>query len=126
MTKTFLAKAVLGVGLAAVLVNAASAHHGWSWAEAEQIELRGTVQSVAVAPPHPTLRVEVKGEVWTVELGNPSQTARAGFDEKSAAAGDEIVAIGNRSSDASERRLKAVRITARDRTYDIYPERIKK
>lgn len=123
-------KAFIGISAAAVaismLMGSASAHHGWSWAEAEQIELRGTVRSVTVAPPHPSLQVESDGQVWTVELGNPSQTARAGFEQGSAAVGDTVVATGNRSRDAGERRLKAVRIVAGERTYDIYPERIGK
>jgi hypothetical protein len=106
--------------------RAAEAHHGWSWAEAEQIELTGTIREVTIAPPHPTLRVETANEgVWTVELGNPSQTSRAGFVEGVAGPGDRIVALGNRSENRNERRMKAVRVTVRDRRFDIYPERIR-
>ncbi|HEY8611002.1 MAG TPA: DUF6152 family protein [Roseomonas sp.] len=119
-------RAILGgVGMA-LGARAAEAHHGWSWAEAEQIELTGTIREVTIAPPHPTLRVETANEgVWTVELGNPSQTSRAGFVEGVAGPGDRIVALGNRSENRNERRMKAVRVTVRDRRFDIYPERIR-
>jgi hypothetical protein len=109
----------------ALLATDAAAHHGWSWAEADQIELAGTIREVAIAPPHPTLRVETAADgLWTVELGNPSQTQRAGFVEGVAKAGDPIVILGNRSADRGERRMKAVRVTVADKRYDIYPERI--
>ncbi|MBP0444097.1 hypothetical protein J8J14_04835 [Roseomonas sp. SSH11] len=117
-------RAFLG-GLAVLLgAGRAQAHHGWSWAEAEQMELTGTIREVSIAPPHPTLRVEGPDGVWTVELGNPSQTSRAGFVEGVARPGDRIVARGNRSQNQNERRMKAVQVTVGDRRYDIYPERI--
>ncbi|MBI0539213.1 hypothetical protein D9599_27150 [Roseomonas sp. KE2513] len=107
-------------------LTGAAAHHGWSWAEDEQQELRGTIREVYVGQPHPTLRVDVPGDgLWLVELGNPNQTARAGFDGNSAKAGDTVQALGNRARDRSERRMKAVRLQVRERTYDIYPERIR-
>ena len=119
-------RAVLGGAAAAMVAGGAAAHHGWSWAEAEQVELSGTIREVTIAPPHPVLRVETPDDgVWTVELGNPSQTSRAGFVEGVARPGDRIIALGNRAENRSERRLKAVRVTVGDRRFDIYPERIR-
>ncbi|WP_051231403.1 DUF6152 family protein [Stutzerimonas azotifigens] len=103
---------------------AAFAHHGWSWAEEEQMELTGTVTRVQIAPPHPWLDVETPDGTWRVELGNPSQTERAGFTAESAREGDTIKATGNRSKDQAEKRMKAVQIEVGGETYDIYPERI--
>lgn len=83
------------------------------------------MREVYVGQPHPTLRVTgPDNQLWTIELGNPRQTASSGFTAESARAGDEVVALGNRARAQGERRLKAVRLTVRDRTYDIYPERI--
>ena len=107
-----------------VAATTAAAHHGWSWAEADQIELKGTIRSISFAPPHPSMEVEAEDGVWRVELGNPNQTKRSGFVEGEAEVGDAIIALGNRSMDTNEKRLKAVRITVGDKTYDIYPERI--
>ena len=109
--------------LTAGFTGLAFAHHGWTWAEAGQIELTGIITSITIAPPHPIIEVDADGEMWTVELGNPANTARAGFVEGSAEIGQEIVALGNRALDG-ELRLKAVRITVNGKTFDIYPERI--
>ncbi|WP_043616759.1 DUF6152 family protein [Ensifer sp. ZNC0028] len=119
-------RGLAGVVIAAVLATGAYAHHGWSWAEADQIELKGTIREISMAPPHPTLQVESTTDgAWHVELGNPRQAERSGFIEGSAKTGDEVVVLGNRSLDPSEKRMKAVRITVAGKTYDIYPERIR-
>jgi hypothetical protein len=115
----------LGVLAAAFGASGAAAHHGWSWAEDEQIELRGTIREVYVGQPHPALRVETAEGLWTVELANPRQTANAGFSANSARAGDQVIAYGNRARNRGERRMKAVRVRVGDRTYDLYPERIR-
>jgi hypothetical protein len=117
---------MVGGALGLLLATGAYAHHGWSWAEADQIELSGTIREISMAPPHPTLRVETETDgVWRVELGNPRLTERSGFVEGVAKVGDPIVAQGNRSLDRSEKRMKAVRITVAGKVYDIYPERIR-
>lgn len=109
-----------------LLVSGAYAHHGWSWAEADQIELSGTIREISMAPPHPTLQVETeKDGLWRIELGNPRQTERSGFVEGIANVGDQIVVLGNRSLDPAEKRLKAVRVSIGGKTFDIYPERIR-
>ena len=119
-------RVIMASMLALPVLSGAAAHHGWSWAEDDQIELTGTIRNIYIGPPHPTLDVETSSDgVWRVELGNPRQTERAGFREGSAKVGDQIVATGNRSQDASEKRMKAVRITVGGKTYDIYPERIR-
>lgn len=104
----------------------ALAHHGWSWAEGEQMTLSGTIKTISMAPPHPTLQVTAAdGAVWQVDLGNPSQTARSGFTGETAKPGDAITALGNRHKDKSKLHMKAVRITIAGKNYDLYPERIR-
>jgi hypothetical protein len=112
------------VGAVAAPSLPAFAHHGWSWAEDQQMELKGTIQKISMAPPHPTLMVAADGVVWRVELGNPTLTARSGFNAKTAKTGDAIVVLGNRHKDKKQMHMKAVRITIAGRNYDIYPERI--
>jgi len=103
----------------------AAAHHGWSWAEEQQTELKGIIKTVSMAPPHPTLHVTAAdGVLWQVDLGNPNQTARSGFAEGSAKPGDAIVVLGNKALDKSKW-MKAVRITVAGKQYDMYPERIR-
>lgn len=122
------ARTLISTGIAAAfMATAALAHHGWSWAEADQIELTGTVKKVVIAPPHPTIDLTATDGVdWHIELGNPGNTARSGFNEQSAKPGDTITVLGNRSLDPEEKRLKAVRVTVGDKVYDIYPDRINK
>lgn len=110
---------------AAILVVTAPAlaHHGWSWTVEELSELKGVIRDVYLGNPHATLDVDVEGEIWKVELAPPRATERAGFTEASARAGDKVTAIGNRSRDQAERRMKAVRIIVNGKTYDVYPDR---
>ncbi|WP_087587099.1 DUF6152 family protein [Nitratireductor soli] len=106
-----------------LLVVPALAHHGWSWTEDGQFRLEGIITDIYIGNPHATLDVDVEGESWRVELAPPSRTIAAGFDEGAAAPGDEVVAIGNRSRDESERRMKAARIIVGGNTYNVYPGR---
>jgi hypothetical protein len=117
---------LIGVGAVAATSLPALAHHGWNWAEDQQSELKGTVKSVSMAPPHPSLKVTgADGKEWLIDLANPNQTERSGFTAASAKAGDAIVVLGNRAKDKAQLWMKAVRITVAGKTYDLYPERIK-
>lgn len=113
--------------LAAILALStvpALAHHGWSWTEDAFTTLEGTVAAVDFGNPHDMLDLAVEGAVWRVELAPPAATARAGFTEDSVKIGDAVTAVGNRSQDPNERRLKAVRITVGGKTFDVYPSRV--
>src|SRR5262245_13723359 len=100
------------VGVLAGVSLPARAHHGWSWAEDEQSELKGTIRSISMAPPHPSLQVvAADGVLWQVDLGNPNQTERSGFTATSAKPGDAVVVLGNRHRDKTKMQMKAVRIT---------------
>lgn len=109
---------------AVTALGTALAHHGWSWTEDGFFELRGTVKSVSVSNPHAIMEVHVNGDVWRVELAPPARTIRAGFTAETAKPGDEVTAIGNRSQDEGELRMKAVRVIAGGQTYDVYPNRV--
>ena len=106
------------------LAAPALAHHGWSWTEDGLFQVEGIIREIYLGNPHAFLDVDVEGELWRVELAPAGATARAGFTEAAAKVGDEVVAVGNRSQDEAERRMKAVRITVGGRTYDVYPGRV--
>lgn len=117
--------AVAGFAAAAFFASSALAHHGWNWAEPEQTEMTGTIVQIYIGPPHPQLQIETADDGrWTVDLGNPRQTQRAGFVQGSASEGDTVVVLGNRSKTPGEKLIKAVRATINGRNYDFYPERI--
>ena len=113
-------------GVAALLVMLAAlpalAHHGWAWTEDGFFELKGVIAEIYVGNPHATLDVDVEGEMWRVELAPPSRTIAAGFTEEVAKKGDEVTAIGHRSRDSQEKRMKAVRLVIGGKTYDVYPD----
>lgn len=113
----------LAAGAALLTARPAFAHHGWSWTEDGFFELEGIIKAIYIGNPHATLDVDVEGEVWRVELAPPSATIRAGFTEDVAKVGDEVVSLGNRSRDETEKRMKAVRITVNGKTFDVYPSR---
>ncbi|WP_274627002.1 DUF6152 family protein [Arvimicrobium flavum] len=116
-----------GLALAGVLVTAAIpalAHHGWSWTEEGMFKLTGKITKIYIGNPHATLDVDAEGQIWRVELAPPSRTIAAGFTEDVAKPGDEVIAIGNRSIDHNEKRMKAVRITVNGKNYDVYPDRV--
>ena len=112
------------VALGAAVFSSAYAHHGWSWTVDEQSELTGTIEDIYIGNPHAVLMVAADDGSWTVELAPPSRTRAAGFDENAAKIGDEVTAIGNRSADQNEKRMKAVQLVVNGTTYDIYPDRI--
>ena len=119
--------ALRNAALAAVLLASswpALAHHGWSWTEDGFFELEGVITAIYLGNPRATLDVDVEGTIWRVELAPPRQTASAGFTEASARVGDEVKAIGNRSRDETEPRMKAVRLVVGGKTYDVYPGRV--
>lgn len=107
-----------------VAAGGAYAHHGWSWTQDGMFRLEGVIAAIYVGNPHATLDADVDGEIWRVELAPPSRTIAAGFSQDTAKPGDEVVAIGNRSRDETERRLKAVRIETGGKKYDVYPARV--
>jgi hypothetical protein len=115
---------VAGLALWVGAAGVALAHHGWSWTEDGFFELDGIIKDIYIGNPHATLDVDVEGEIWRVELAPPSRTIAAGFTEDVAKPGDEVTAIGNRSRDDVEKRMKAVRLIVNGKTYDVYSDRV--
>lgn len=121
---TALTPGAAALAMALLAGGTAFAHHGWSWTQDGFFELEGVITDIYVGNPHATLDVDVEGEIWRVDLAPPSRTISAGFTEDTASAGDEVKAIGHRSRDETEPRMKAVRIIVNGQTYDVYPSRV--
>lgn len=99
------------------------AYHGWAWTSGENIELVGEITEVKLGNPHGLLKVDVDGEVWTVEVGQPWRNARAGLKDGDLAEGVRIRVIGEPSANPAEKRLKVERLFLGDREYVLYPDR---
>jgi len=120
--RVFLSCAIVSIGSALLPVEA-YAHHGWAWTTGENIELTGIIEETKLGNPHGVLKVDVDGEVWTVEVGQPWRNQRSGLKEGDLAKGVEIRAIGEPSADAAEKRLKAERLFLGGEEYVLYPDR---
>jgi hypothetical protein len=114
--------ALLALGLIAP-AGAALAHHGWAWTTGGNLELAGVIEQVRLGNPHGLLEVNVEGESWTVEVGQPWRNERAGLKDGDLAPGVEIRAIGEPAADPADKRLKVERLFLGDREYILYPER---
>jgi hypothetical protein len=101
----------------------ALAHHGWRWAADGNFELTGVIKSARLGMPHGMLEVDVNGEMWTVEAGQPWRHERVGLDEALLKAGTEITVSGARSADENQKLVKAERITIAGKMYNLYPGR---
>lgn len=103
--------------------NSSFAHHGWGWTTGGNIELTGVITSVKLGNPHGRLEVDVNGETWVVEVGQPWRNERAGLMDGDLAEGVEIRVIGEPAEDESDKRLKAERLYLGEREYVLYPNR---
>ena len=101
----------------------ALAHHGWTWTTGGNIELTGIIASVKLGNPHGVVRVDVEGEIWTLEVGQPWRNERAGLKDGDLAEGVEIRAIGEPSAEISDKRMKVERLFLGKREYILYPNR---
>ena len=113
---------VLALGLTAAMAGAL-AHHGWSWTTGGNIDLTGIIKTVRLGNPHGILKIDVEGEEWTAEVGQPWRNKRAGLKDGDLAEGVEIRVIGEPAADVSERRIKVERLFLHKREYILYPGR---
>ena len=114
--------AVLALGLAAPTAGAL-AHHGWSWTTGGNIDLTGIIRIVRLGNPHGILKIDVDGEEWTAQVGQPWRNDRAGLKDGDLAVGVEIRLIGEPAADVSEKLVKVERLFLGEQEYILYPGR---
>ena len=114
--------AILALGLATPIVGTL-AHHGWSWTTGGNIDLTGIIRTARLGNPHGVLKIDVEGEEWTAEVGQPWRNERAGLEDGDLAAGVEIRVIGEPAADLSEKLVKVERLFLGGREYILYPNR---
>lgn len=103
--------------------STALAHHGWSWTTGESIELTGTIVDARLGNPHGTLTMDIDGEQWSVEVGQPWRNERAGVGDHNLVPGARIQVSGQPSSDPDEKRLKAISVSIDGTLHELYPAR---
>ena len=112
--------------LALAGIGPARAHHGWAGYEEAYIELSGTIVEMGLGYPHGEFVLEVDGDAWDIVMGPPNRNRRAGIDETTFAIGDTVTALGRRHRDPAVLEIKAERIVKDGRTFDPYPERLRR
>jgi hypothetical protein len=117
----WLALAALAVGM--LLAQGAMAHHGWGWASDEEFQITGSITNVRLGNPHGEVTLNVKGEDWVVEVGQPWRNERAGLTPALLSLGRLITVHGHRSAKESERLVKAERVLIDGKSYNLYPDR---
>lgn len=118
----FMLAGLLALGLT-IMSTATMGHHGWSWTTGGNIELIGLIKTARLGNPHGILEVDVEGEIWIVEVGQPWRNERAGLKESDLSEGVEIKAIGEPAADVTQKRMKVERLYLGDREYVLYPGR---
>ena len=66
--KKVLLTAILLLGIA-TSTRSVLGHHGWAWTTGKNTELSGVIKKVRLGNPHGILEVEVRDEMWTIEVG---------------------------------------------------------
>ncbi len=122
MLSTRLAWAVL-LAAGVFLTQAALAHHGWGWATDEEFEISGKITQVKLGNPHGEVTLDVQGEKWLIEVGQPWRNERAGLTPAMLSIGRQITVHGHRSAKESEKLVKAERVVIDGKSYDLYPDR---
>jgi Family of unknown function (DUF6152) len=101
----------------------ALAHHGWSWAEDVNSELTGVIVAAKLGNPHGVLTLEVKGERWVVEVGQPWRNERAGLQDAMLVKGVALKVEGHRERDPKKKVFKAERVIINGKLFNLYPDR---
>jgi hypothetical protein len=107
----------------ALTSHAAMAHHGWGWATDEEFEISGKIVDVRLGNPHGEVTIDVQGEKWVVEVGQPWRNQRAGLSDDMFSVGRMITVHGHRSAKQGERLVKAERVVMDGKNYNLYPDR---
>ncbi len=108
---------------AAISALPGAAHHGWSWTTGGNIDLTGFVKAAKLGNPHGVLTMDVEGQVWTVEVGQPWRNERAGLKNSDFAPGKELRIVGEPSAKKGDRKMKAEKIYINGKLHDLYPGR---
>ncbi|WP_416899453.1 MAG: DUF6152 family protein [Minwuia sp.] len=103
--------------------GAALAHHGWAWTTGGNIEVFGVITKAELGNPHGVLTLDVEGETWTAEVGQPWRNERAGLKDSDFAVGNEIKLIGEPAANIEDKLIKVERLYIGEKLYELYPER---
>ncbi|MGH8066408.1 MAG: DUF6152 family protein [Candidatus Entotheonellia bacterium] len=109
----------IALAMAAVAVDLAFGHHGWSGYDSGQVlNLTGVIQESGYEHPHAYVKMQVRDKLWLVVLAPPSRMERRGVPRETLAAGTTVTVVGypHRSDDGE---MRAERITLNGKTAEL-------
>lgn len=95
------------------------------WADFKPAEthLSGVITDVNIDAGDPTLQVRgPDGRNWTVELADRRRNASLGLTRAAMLPGDRIEITGRRTQHFGEQRIKALRLSVEDRSFELFPQ----
>ena len=98
-----------------------AAHHGWfdvDWSK--RVTVTGPVKEVRMVGPHASIDVEVKGQVWKVELVTPLGLLKLGIPHENLEPGKTVTLTLVPYSDKVND-FRAEQVTAGDKTASLLP-----
>lgn len=113
-------RSLLALG-ACLCAQGAQAHHQWDWSAQDLVEIRGRIVETWLGKPHMVVALDVGGERWQVELGQPWRHARIGLEAAFLAIGAQVTARGHASVDPADRAVKARTVVIDGREFDLSP-----
>lgn len=111
------------LGCSALAAGPALAHHGWAWSTGENIRLSGEITNVRLGNPHGRVMLDVDGETWELQVGQPWRNARAGLEDGDITEGVEMTVDGEPSADGAKL-LKVERLWIDGQEFTLYPDRV--
>lgn len=112
-------KLTIALALAAAVPTAATAHHGWSSYDAEQvIEHRGTLTELNWGNPHGTAKVQYRGRSWDVILAPVRRMEARGLSEAMIRPGQPVTLVGYPRRDGTAE-MRIERVIVGDRTVEL-------
>ena len=119
-------RAMVSIPLLTLLVlgsTLATAHHGWGWATDQEFEITGTGTGKRLGNPHGEVTLDVDGEQWMIEVGQPWRNESVGLTAELLSDGRTVTVHGHRSAREGERLVKAERLVIDGKEYNLYPDR---
>ena len=98
-----------------------AAHHGWfdvDWSK--RVTVTGAVRHVCMVGPHASIDVEIKGEVWKVDLVAPLGLMKLGIPHDNLEPG-KIVTLTLVPYSERANEFRAEQVTAGDKTASLLP-----
>ncbi|MCM0020372.1 MAG: DUF6152 family protein [Tagaea sp.] len=109
----------LGSSLFVAGAGTASAHHGWSGFNSDQVlRISGRIAAMTFDNPHGMLTLRTEGGEWSIELAPPFRMRARGLEPEAMAPGTEAVLEGYPHRQTA-RLMRAERIVIAGRTTEL-------